>query len=219
MSKQPWRIKLEQWLAANGDEGMPGIVDHIAVLNRVTSLIRRPGFKKALVKFLDEWEGLPEQKEDPILRLLSEDETITIAPCDGSRCIGTQDAVFGFIDPTYKGSDFNKRGQPTEAMKVDVHEMVKDATFAKMFGSLGAPDLNKLCLSQDQVVEFCKNHSKWLRSDGYATFFLFKENENFFVARVRVSSGGLRVGVDGLEDDGVWGAVCARRVVAPQLTV
>lgn len=156
MAKQSWRIKLEQWLAANGDEGMSGIVDHLAALNRAASLMRTPGFKKALEKFLDEWSGLSEQKEDPILCRLFENETITIAPCGGSRFIGTQDAVFkGFVSPDFKGSGLNKPSSPTDATTVSVHEMIKDATIAKMFGSLGAPDLNQLCLSQDQIVEFC----------------------------------------------------------------
>lgn len=220
MAKQPWRIKLEQWLAANGDEGMPGIVDHIAVLNRVTSLMRTPGFKKALGKFLDEWAGLPEQKADPILRHLFEDETITIAICDSLRFIGNQDKVFKcYISPDFKGWDLNKPGTSTEATDVSVHEVTKDATFAQMFGSLGVQDLSKLCLSQDQIVEFCKNHPERLRSEGYATFFLFRENENFFVADVYVNSDGLGVVVYRFECDRVWNGERCRRLVVPQLTV
>ncbi|MCX6714464.1 MAG: hypothetical protein NTX72_01480 [Candidatus Uhrbacteria bacterium] len=219
MAKQSWRIKLEQWLAANGDDGMSGVVDHLAILTRTTSLVRKPGFKKALEKFLDEWAGLPEQKEDPILRRLFEDETITIAPCDGSRYIGKQEKTFvAGIDGDFERWNLNNRGKSTDAANVSVFEMIKDATFAQMFGSLGS-DLDKLCLSQDQIIKFCETNRDKLRKDGYATFFLFKENENFFVAGVDVSSDGLSVLVGPFEHDGVWYAGCVHRVVIPQLTV
>lgn len=156
----------------------------------------------------------------PILRRLYENETIIIAPCDGSRFIGTQDQVFkGHIDSSFKSWNLNRSGKSTEATEVSVHEMTKNATFTQMFGSLGVPDLNKLCLSQDQIVEFCKNHPQRLRSEGYATFFLFKENENFFVADVRVSAAGLYVRVDRFEYDSVWYGEYRLRLVVPQLIV
>ncbi|OGL61895.1 hypothetical protein A3C09_04415 [Candidatus Uhrbacteria bacterium RIFCSPHIGHO2_02_FULL_47_44] len=219
MAKQSWRIKLEQWLAANGDEGMSGVVDHLAILTRATSLVRKPGFKKALEKFLDEWAGLPEQKADPILRRLFEDETITIAPCDGSRYVAKEKGVFkAYIEGLFASWGLDKPGQSTVAANVSVYEMIRDATFAQMFGSLG-PDLDKLCLSQHQIVEFCETHSARLRQEGYATFFLFKEGDQFCVARVDVFADGLCVCVYRLEDGLVWYGEFRPRLVVPQLTV
>lgn len=83
-----------------------------------------------------------------------------------------------------------------------------------MFGSLGT-DLDKLCLTQHQIKTFCEVHKELLRKDGYATFFLFKVDEQFFVVDVYVRSGGLRVHVHRFERGNVWDAESSHRVVVP----
>jgi len=219
MSKQAWRIKFEQWLAANGDEGMHGVADHLAILTRAASLVRNPGFKTALEKFLDGWAGLPEQKVDPIFRRLFEDETITIAACDGSRFIGNEKGVFkAFNEGLFASLGLNKHGKPTVATNVSIYEMIEDAMFEQMFGSLGN-DLDKLCLSQHQIVEFCEKHVARLHQEGEATFFLFKEGDQFYVANVDVDADGMPVGVSRLENDYVQDSEYRPRLVVPQLTV
>ena len=153
-----------------------------------------------------------------ILKLISEAHEIIIETCDGSQTIATAKETFkSGIDGDFKNWGTNKAGASTEKTPVQVHEMVKDATFAQMFGSLGT-DLDKLCLTQHQIKTFCEVHKEWLRKDGYATFFLFKVDEQFFVASVDVRSDGLRVFVFRFEYDFVWDAVRLHRVVVPQLT-
>lgn len=159
------------------------------------------------------------KKDDSFTRLLSRGESIIIADCDGQETLANAKDVFkSYIDDGFKNWKINNKSVATEETPVEVRELVKDATFVQMFGSLGT-DLDKLCLTQHQIKMFCKKHSNWLRTDGYATFFLFKENNQFFVARVYVESGGLSVSVDHLGDDYVWNAECAHRVVFPQRTV
>lgn len=157
-------------------------------------------------------------EKEAILKLISEAHEIIIETCDGSQTIANaKDTFTSGIDGDFKNWGLNKAGNSTEKTPVQVHEMVKDATFAQMFGSLGT-DLDKLCLTQHQIKIFCEVHKEWLRKDGYATFFLFKVNEQFFVACVFVDSGGLVVYVDRFGSDFVWGAECTHRVVVPQLT-
>lgn len=153
-----------------------------------------------------------------ILRLLSAGETITIAPCDGTQFLAQANGTFpSGIDSDFKNLELDKTGNVTGETAVAVHEMVQYATFAETFGSLGS-DLNKLCLTQHQIKTFCENHSKWLLIDDYyATFFLFKENEQFFVARVNVKSDGLYVRVSRFGYDGVWSVGSQHRLVSPQL--
>jgi len=154
-----------------------------------------------------------------ILRLLSGSEVIIIAPCDGKKTLAqTKDVFKSGIDSDFKNWKLDKQGLATEETSVQVYELARDVTFAQMFGSLGA-DLDKLCLTQHQIKAFCEQHSSWLRTDGYGTFFLFKEDEQFFVARVYVNSVGLDVYVDRFGRGLVWDAGCARRVVVPQLTI
>lgn len=153
-----------------------------------------------------------------ILKLISEAHEIIIETCDGSQTIATAKETFkSGIDREFKNWGTNKAGASTEKTPVQVHEMVKNATFARMFGSLGT-DLDKLCLTQHQIKTFCEVHKEWLRKDGYATFFLFKVEDQFFVANVGVDSGGLYVSVQRFEDGNVWVAEYSHRMVVPRLT-
>jgi len=152
-----------------------------------------------------------------ILRLLSAGTTLTLAPCDGTQTLAQAKETFpAYIDPNFKNWGLDKPGHATGETAVAVHELVKNAMFAEVFGSLGN-DLGKLCLTQHQIKAFCEQHSNWLRTDGNATLFLFKENNEFFVAYVRVNSGGLYVDVDRLEDVYVWVTGSRHRLVTPQL--
>lgn len=156
---------------------------------------------------------------NPILRLLSADKVITLVPCDGTETLAQAKDVFpSGIDSDFKNWKLDKLGNVTGETAMQVHELVQDATFAKMFGSLGS-DLDRLCLTQHQIKTFCEQHSSWLRTDGcYATLFLFKENNEFFVAGVFVYlRDGLCVSVFRFEDGNVWHAGRQLRLVSTQL--
>ncbi len=159
------------------------------------------------------------KKENSITRLLSKGESIIIDACEGKENLADAKDVFkSGIDSDFKNWNTNKPSKNTEETAVQVHEIVKDSTFVQMFGSLGT-DLDKLCLTQSQIKNFCKKHSNWLRTDGYATFFLFKVDDLFFFASVDVYSDGLYVSVVRFGFDDVWDADRARRIVVPQQTV
>lgn len=172
---------------------------------------------KEIKKFLRKEPCWVETVQNLYLRLLSGGKTITIAPCDGTETLARAKETFpSGIDSNFKNWKLDKAGEATEETAVQVHELVQDATFAKMFGSRGT-DRNKLCLTQHQIKTFCEQHSDWLRTDGYGTLFLFKENNEFFVAGVGVSSDGLFVFVYRFEYDDVWSAGLQPRLVCPQL--
>ncbi len=153
------------------------------------------------------------------VRLISNDEALILGATDGKEVLADAKDVFAYIDSAFRLWGTDAPGPTTKEMPVQVYELVKDATFAQMFGSIST-DPNKLCLTQAQIKDFVKGHRRWLQTDGYATFFLFKSHEHFFVAcvYVRVYSGGeLRVRVLRFERDDVRYAVYRRRVVVPQL--
>lgn len=152
-----------------------------------------------------------------ILRLVAGSDTLTIGPRDGRRTIAKARKTFkSHIDFAYTNWDLDKPSAPTSETKVQVHEMIKDADFNTMFASLSR-DLNVLCFTQDQIIEFCEKHPNWLRTEGYATLFLFRENGEFFVASVLVNSYFLRVYVHRLGHGRVWYADDRLRLVSPQL--
>lgn len=166
----------------------------------------------------DQREALMGKQPERVLylKLLSGAETLMLDALDGKETLANAKETFpSGIDGDFKNWGTNKAGIATKETAVDVHEMVKDATFARMFGSLGT-DLDKLCLTQAQIKNFCKKHPNWLHKDGYATFFLFKVDEQFFVAGV--GSGGLYVDVYRFGHGLVWVVGRSHRLVVPQLT-
>lgn len=154
-----------------------------------------------------------------IVKLISGAETLELEPTDGKETMARAGDLFtGYLDSDFKSYGTDVKGKPTEKTNVHVHEMIKNGTFAQIFGGLSG-NLDELCLSQAQIIQFVKKHRKWLRADGYATFFMFKVGDEFFVASVHVIADGLEVGVDRFEDGHVWYAKYRLRVVVPQLAL
>jgi hypothetical protein len=144
-------------------------------------------------------------------------QNLIIPATTGKRTIAKASGVFpGWIDSYFKNRNLDNPGEKTEELKVKVQEMDKDATFAQIFTK---PE--EMCLTQSQIIYFCEGFPQQLRTDGYATFFLFKEkNGEYFVASVYFDgSGQLEAYVYGLSHDYVWSAGDRGRVVLPQLTV
>lgn len=154
------------------------------------------------------------------LKLISGAKMLTLDPTDGTEVIAEAGSLFnGYLDGDFRNWKTNVKVNPTEAQNVQVHEMTKDGTFEQIYGGLG-DNLDLMCLSQAQIIQFVKKHRKWLREDGYGTFFLFKVGEEFFVAGVDVySDGSLHASVLRFSRDYVWRAEYRRRFVVPQLAL
>ena len=153
---------------------------------------------------------------------LKQVDTVTLYSCNGSKFIANAKDVFkSYIDSDFKNFDLDKSGAATNETQVSVYEMAKskrltkDATLVQMFTSLNS-DLNTLCLSQSQIIDFCEKNADKLHQED-VTFFLFKENNEFFVALVHVHSDGLSVFVHRLEYGDMWLSSGALRLVVPQL--
>ncbi len=146
-------------------------------------------------------------------------QSLTLSSTLGAVMIAEAREVFvGDLD-----NDFKKWGKgagvDTPATAVVVFEMIKDGQYKDLFGSL-AVDSRQLCLTEGQIVEFCRTHSEHLRQDGYGTFFLYEgKSQELFVASVDVLSGQLGVCSDHFDDDDVWDAVSRHRLVVKQQTI
>ena len=154
------------------------------------------------------------------VKLISGAETLVLDETDGKATIAkAKDTFPGYIDGDFKGWGCDVKSEPTKKTQVTVHELIKDGRFDQIFPGM-SDDLNSLCLTQPQIIQFVQKHRKWLRTDGYGTFFLFKVGEEFFVARVYFDDGGqLEVHVSRLSRDRVWFAEGRHRVVVPQLAL
>ncbi|MFA6432784.1 MAG: hypothetical protein WCV82_03165 [Candidatus Paceibacterota bacterium] len=161
----------------------------------------------------------PKPKSTNILRSISAGKDISLDASDGTEFLADQAKLFpGWLDQDFVNYRTNVSESPVSAVKVEVHEMVRSGDFSKIFGSFNV-DLDKLRLSQGQIIQFVKKHPEWLHPDGYATLFLFKVGDEFFVVLVGRSVGRLWARVLRFSYVGVWLADGRSRVVVPQLTL
>ncbi len=155
--------------------------------------------------------------ENAFLKVISGAESLIVEALDGRATIAQAKKIFrSYIDQDFRNWNLDKTGLPSQEARLAVYEIAADATFAQMFGSL-SDNLDKLVLSQSQIIQFCENYPNWLHQGEYGTFFLIKEDDKYFVVRVRVRDDGLEVSVSHLEYDNVWDAESRHRIVAPQL--
>ena len=162
-------------------------------------------------------KALKRKKQNQYLRCISEGESLVLDPTDGTELLADATDVFIDIDPDFKRWGITKKERATQKQPVRVYEMIRDATFAQMFYSL-SPKKQGFRLTQAQIKQFIKKHQSWLRTDGYATFFLFKSNNQFFVAGVDLTSAGtLLVRVLRFANSHVWHAGYRLRLVVPKL--
>jgi hypothetical protein len=191
----------------------------------LAALLRKPGNAEKAVELikkqfqLEETNAVtaPPAPASACLRLLSEGQKVIIPACDGKATLAKAKDVFtGYVDSDFKNWGTDRSGEATPETKVAVYELVRDATFAQFFNSLIG--LNRLALTQHQIKEFVRTHWNWLRTDGYATFFLFRVEQEFFVAVVYFRSDGcLWVFARRFVDDCEWCGGFRHRVVVPQL--
>ncbi len=155
-----------------------------------------------------------------LVKLISGAEKLWLDETDGKQIIAkAKDTFLGWIDPDFKEYGTNVVSEPTGKACVEVHEMIKNGTFAQIFGGM-ATDLKSLCLTQPQIIQFVQKYPKWLRTGGYGTFFLFKVGGEFFVAFVSWRGGErLAVLARRLSHAGEWNANDRRRLVVPQLVL
>lgn len=148
------------------------------------------------------------------------EENIILKATSGKETIARAYDVFtAYIDSDFKNWNLDKKGAKMKEIKLALMKMTKDGTFEQIFGSI-SKNTDSICLTQNQIIEFVQNYKDKLRTDGYSTFFLFKEDSEFFVAGVGFGGlGRLRVFVFRFSSVGVWGAAFARRFVIPQLAL
>ena len=164
------------------------------------------------------FSGSRKRSSNKFLRLISSSVSLTVDAADGTEILADAKDVFpGGIDSDFINWGADEPGRFTAETPVDVYEMTQDATFSQMFEDLSS-DVRRLCLTQHQIKNFVKKNRSWLRTEGYATFFLFESKGHFFVASVDVHSGGrLYVSVRLFGSAHVWDAELRRRLVVPKL--
>jgi len=154
----------------------------------------------------------------PAPEVLAPVDTAVIGETDGSETLAQAEDVFtGHIDSDLKSWETDKPSKATTALPVTILELHKDATNKEIFAPPPGRTLDDLCIPQSQIKKFCKESPRKLRQDGYATLFLFKVGDKYFVAYVLVYAHGLKVSVLRFGYPGTWRAGLRYCVVVPQL--
>lgn len=158
------------------------------------------------------------EERSPNLRLLSRNEELMIEALDGRTIITHAKKTFSVgIGSNFKNFGLNKPGEPTPEILLDVCEIITEGSkFSQIFMSLNH-NLDKLVMTQAQIIRFCKKYCNWLsQGEESPTFFLIKNNHAYFVVFVRVHPD-LSVGVRWLDDCTIWRTDDLARAVFPQL--
>lgn len=180
---------------------------------------------------------MKKETENPsITRVISGAKKLMIEARDGRTLIFNAKEVFkSYIDSDFENWGLNQSGPATAETLVDVSEITRDATLMQIFTGI-TPDLEKIVMTQTQIICFCEKYPIWFRQEGYATFFLtkkmakkklnifqkiwrffFDKPTGYFVVYVYVNSDGLEVRVSRLGRGSVWSGEYRHRVVSLRL--
>ena len=163
----------------------------------------------------------PKQTPEPvnILRRIYTNEDIVIKASDGKKTLYDAKDVFARRNSAFIDLKLNNKGQATPDTKVEIYELIADATFRQMFNSLTS-NWDKLVLTQNQIRDFVQEYRSKLHIDGFGAFFLLKENNEYLIADVYFRwSDKIIVDVIRLGSPDAWLAHDKYRLVAPQLQV
>ena len=148
------------------------------------------------------------------------DTSVTIGPIDGTEILASAQDIFNYISPDFKNWGCDKPESPTPDITVDVYEQTEDAEYKNIFESIDQ-NIDHLVLTTPQIKSFIINNAKdyILSTEEWTCFrFLFKANDEFFVADVRILSDGNRdVRITRFLDESVRHAKYRHRIIVRTL--
>jgi hypothetical protein len=128
---------------------------------------------------------MTEKKEKQhYLELISGTHALSIKPLSGKRLIFEAKSTFSQID---NFSDWNSEESmvPSSEKFVEVYRIIENTRLKDIIRALPGT-LADICLTQDQIIEFCEQHILWLGRTRFATIFLCKEKEQEVIEGHRV---------------------------------
>src|SRR3989344_2680195 len=108
---------------------------------------------------------------------------LIIPATDGKENLSDPSVFPGWVDPDLERWGCNVVSKAKLETPVAVHELCANGTFQQIFGGQGI-DLDQLCLTPHQIKQFVIKYPEHLHPQGFGIFFLFKVDEQFFVAGV-----------------------------------
>ena len=151
------------------------------------------------------------------LKELFKHKKLILAPNNGQKVVANSTDVFNFwIDPWFSREKYKQRQKRSVETPVRVYEITEDVSFDEIFASF-ENKLTDYCLTQSQIIDFCQQYSKYLRKGGYESYFLFKEDYQFFLAYVYAYSDGLEINSISLKSSFILSAEDKLRLILPKI--
>lgn len=144
---------------------------------------------KEIYKLVDKyWEKDKNNGNIPDNVLVKTDKVFQISPTDGRANIANSGDKFRrvFFGEDEEVQKSNFISEPTKAVEASVYSLVNDSTIYKMFKSLNK-DLNKICLTQSQILSFLEDYRKELVGTWH---FLYKVEGGFMFMQVCMDDDG-----------------------------
>jgi hypothetical protein len=139
-----------------------------------------------------------------LLRLISAENHFIISAVNGEETIVRAEEVFKLgVDSDFKNWNTDVKSRATKETNVKIYEVIASANFQQMFNPL-SNDIDKLCLTQHQIINFCKINQTWFKQEGLKTAFLFTVNNNYYVVFVSAKECDLYIYLDIFENSYKW---------------
>ncbi len=114
--------------------------------------------------------------------------------------------VFLYKEDDFKNFTDFEESFSNEKTQTAGFKLVCDSKFVQIFTSISC-NLDQLCLTQNQIIEFVRDNRKWMSKNCNMAFFLFRDAQNYFVAMVLIDANtAASVFVDPLGSKKVWEA-------------
>ncbi len=159
--------------------------------------------------------------ETSIIKLISAGKKIMIEDLSGEATIAqTKKIIKSCHESFFENQELNQPGIATGQALLAVHELVREASFAKMFAAV-SNHLDKIVMTQHQIIRCCEKYPIYFCPKDFATFFLTKRNwqklateDNLLVIHLHLRSDGFYAVADSFRDDYPWSAIYHHRIIS-----
>lgn len=141
-----------------------------------------------------------------------------VGPLNGKKTIVSSPEVFtSYISTDFLKWKLDKAGDITPSVDFQVFNLVQDGKLQDIFAAF---DPERVNLSQNQIVEFCRFFPEQILPVEGSTFMPFQENNFLYVAVIKRFPDGLFVLPRARSDEDVlFGGLYKYRIIVPEFVM
>lgn len=152
-----------------------------------------------------------------VWKRIYKNEVIKIESLDGKRTIFDTKNVFKIVSSELQSLQLKETERKTPKTHLIVYKMIKDGRIKEVLNSYKG-SFRKLCLTQDQIVEFCIQHQEYLTQNIYGNFFIIRKRwwffwHKYFVINVWFENINMNVKIAPLKEEEMHYVICEYRLI------